>query len=138
LSTAANAVDIVSFVWDGSFWRATNLPGGSSGYPSGAISLTDAATITTDASTGSVFYVTIAASRTLANPTNPTDGQKIMYRIKQGGAGSFSLTYGSQFRFSTDLPQPSLTATAGKTDRLAFEYNAADTKWDCIGVSRGY
>lgn len=103
------------------------------------VALTDAATINTDASAGTVFTVTLGGNRTLANPTNPVDGQKIMYRVKQPASGGpWTLTYGTAFRFSADIPQPVLTTTASKMDRLAFEYNGADAKFDVIGVSRGY
>ena len=84
------------------------------------------ATIAVDASQGNDFRVTIAGSRTLGNPANPTDGQKIVFHVTQGSGGSFTLSYGSGYEFSTGLPQPTLSTTAGDTDLLAFVYNAPE------------
>ena len=89
--------------------------------------LTDAATIAVDASLGNDFRVTIAGNRTMGNPSNPTDGQKITLQITQGAGGSSAITWGSVYQFSDGLPQPILSTTAGQTDLLAFIYNAAKT-----------
>lgn len=100
--------------------------------------LTDGATIATNAALGNIFDVTLGGNRTFSNPTNPVDGQRITYRIRQDATGTRVPSWGTAFRFSTDIPQPVLSTTASKLDRVAFEYNATDSKWDCIGVSRGY
>lgn len=115
----------------------TSLPYHSS-LPEAVIALTDAATIATDASLGNVFTVTLGGNRTLGNPTNPTSGQKILYRVTQDATGSRTLAYGTAFRFSTDVPSPTLTTTASKTDYLGFIYNAAASKWDCLAIAKGY
>jgi hypothetical protein len=104
----------------------------------GVVALTDGATINTDASLGHLFTVTLGGNRTMANPTNPTSGQKIIYRLKQDATGSRTITWGAAFRFGTDVTSPTLTTTASKTDYVGFIYNAADSKWDCVAVSRGY
>ena len=93
------------------------------------VALADAATISLDASQGNDFRVTIAGNRALGNPTNPTDGQKIVFHVTQGAGGSFTLSYGSAYEFSTGLPQPTLSTTAGDTDLLAFVYDADKSKW---------
>lgn len=102
------------------------------------VALTDAATITTDASLGNIFTVTLGGNRTIANPTNPVSGQKIVYRLKQDGTGSRTVTWGAAFRWGADVTVPTLSTTAGKTDYVGFIYNAADSKWDGLAVSRGY
>jgi len=102
------------------------------------VALTDAATIATDASLGNVFTVTLGGNRTLGAPTNPTNGQKIIYQIKQDATGSRTLGYNAVFRFGTDVASPTLTTTASKTDYLGFIYSSADTKWDCLAVAKGY
>ena len=93
------------------------------------VNLADAATIAVDASQGNDYRVTIAGNRTLATPSNPADGQKIIIQVTQGSAGAFTLSYGSGFEFSTALPQPTLSTAAGDTDLLAFVYNAAKSRW---------
>ena len=89
------------------------------------VALTDAATIAVDASLGNDFRVTIAGNRTMGNPSNPANGQQIIFQVTQGSGGSFTLTWGSGYEFSAALPQPTLSTTAGQTDLLGFIYNAA-------------
>ena len=60
--------------------------------------LTDAGTIAVDASQGNDFRVTIAGSRTLGNPANPTDGQKIVFHVTQGGGWQFHAYLGQRLR----------------------------------------
>ena len=93
------------------------------------VSLADAALISLDASLGNDFRVTIGGNRTVGNPANPTDGQKITFQVTQGSTGSFTLAWGSSYEFSTGLPAPTLSTTAGDTDLLCFIYNAAKGKW---------
>ena len=93
------------------------------------VALADAATITVDASAGNDFRLTIAGDRTMGNPANPADGQKITFQVTQGTGGSFTLAWGSGYEFSAGLPQPTLSTTAGNTDLLGFIYNAAKGKW---------
>lgn len=100
------------------------------------VSLVDAATITIDGSLGDIYRVTLAGDRTLANPANIVDGQMIQVHVKQDGAGNRKLSYGAAFRFSTDLPQPTLSTLPGAMDRLLFECNGANL--DLIAVNKGY
>ena len=81
--------------------------------------LTDAATIAVDASQGNDFRVTIAGNRTMGNPSNPTDGQKIIFQVTQGTAGLHALLR-QRLRVRAGLPQPTLSTTAGDTDLLAL------------------
>ena len=102
------------------------------------VSLTDAATITVDASLGNDFRVTIAGNRTMGNPANPSDGQQIIFQVTQGSGGSFTLAWGSAYEFSADLPQPTLSTTAGQTDLLGFIYNAAKGTWLFAAFVNGF
>lgn len=94
--------------------------------------------IATDASAGNLFRSTLAGNRTLSNPTNPTDGQRVMWELKQDGTGSRVLTLGTKFRLGTDLPSVVLTTAAGKKDFVGAQYNLADDKWDVIALAKGY
>ena len=102
------------------------------------VALADAATIAVDASLGNDFRVTLGGNRTLGNPANPTDGQKITFQITQGSAGSATLTWGSAYSFATGLPQPTLSTTAGLTDLLAFIYNASKGRWLLAAYVTGF
>ena len=102
------------------------------------VGLTDAATIAVNASLGNDFRVTIAGNRTMGNPTNPSDGQQIIFQVTQGSGGSFTLTWGSSYEFSTGLPQPTLSTAAGQTDLLGFVYNAAKSTWLLAAFVNGF
>jgi hypothetical protein len=100
--------------------------------------LTDAATIVVDASLGQHFRVTLGGNRTLGAPSNPVDGQKILFEVIQDGTGSRTLAYNAIYVFGTDIGQPTLSSTAAKTDYLGFVYSSAATKWRCLAWARGY
>ncbi len=76
------------------------------------------------------FTLSLSANATLSNPTNPAAGEKFLVRVKQ--VGGFTLAFGTKYRFSGGTA-PTVTATAGKTDYLAFLYDEVDDKWDLVG-----
>jgi hypothetical protein len=100
--------------------------------------LTDATTIAVDASLGNDYRVTIAASRTMGNPSNAVDGQQMIFQITQGTPGSSMIAWGSGYEFSTGLPEPTLSTSAGQTDVLGFVYNAAKGKWLLAAFVNGF
>jgi hypothetical protein len=102
------------------------------------VTLADASVIALDASLGNDFRVTIAGNRTMGNPGNPIDGQKIVIQVTQGSGGSFTLAWGGNYEFSTGLPQATLSTTAGDTDLLCFIYNATKGKWLLAAFVAGF
>jgi hypothetical protein len=100
--------------------------------------LTDASTIAVDASAGNDFRVTLGGSRTMGNPANPVDGQQIVFQITQGSGGSADITWDSDYEFSQEMPQPSLSTNAGETDVLGFIYYAAIGKWLLAAFVNGF
>jgi hypothetical protein len=102
------------------------------------VNLTDAATIAADASLGNDFRVTIAGNRTMGTPANPVNGQQIIFQVTQGPGGPFTLTWGSGYEFSSGLPQPSLSTTAGQTDLFGFIYNAVKGTWLLAAFVNGF
>ena len=101
--------------------------------------LTDGATPALNAALGNVFTLTAAGDRTIAVPSNAVSGQKIVIRhLASGGARTLALNSGAGgFRFGSDIT--SLTATAsGKIDYIGCIYNAADSKWDVVAVTKGF
>ena len=105
--------------------------------PAGVVALTDGATINTDASLGATFTVTLGGNRTIANPTNPTNGQRIVYRMKQDATGNRTVTWGSAFRFVSGTA-PTMSTAANKIDYIGFIYSAADSKWDQVAAKTGF
>lgn len=137
LQTEANAIDYVTFQYHESDDKWDFI--GQNSDTSFVYQLTDAANISVDASAASKFRVTLGGNRTLDNPTNPRgDGQLILFRITQDGTGGRTLAYDTKYRFSTDIPSPTLSVGAGDIDYLGFIYHATDDKWDCIAKVFGF
>jgi len=105
----------------------------------GVITLADGATPPLDASAGNVFLLTAAGDRTIAVPSNPTSGQKIIITHKASGANrTLSLNSGTGgFRFGTDITALTIT-TSGLTDYIGAIYNSADNKWDVVAYIKGF
>lgn len=104
------------------------------------VTLTDAPVIATDASLGVTFRVTISASRTLAAPTNPTDGQRAIWEVTAaGGAYVLSLATGAAgaFQFGTDVTAIPATAS-GTTTFIGAVYRSSSARWHVIAVGSGH
>lgn len=110
----------------------------SGGVAPAVVELTDAPTISVDASLGNDFRVTLAASRTMGNPANPADGQLIIIQITQGATGSATLNWGDAYAFTDDLPMPPLSTAPGQTDVLGFMYDAASRTWLLLACVNGF
>lgn len=76
----------------------------------------------------------LAAADAFAAPTGaPTDGQKLIVRIKDNGTAR-ALSFHAIYRaLGPALPT---TTVLGKTLYLGFIYNAADTKWDLLAKAQ--
>ncbi len=107
-------------------------------FAEAVVALIDAATIATDASLGNIFTVTLGGNRTLGAPTNPTSGQKCVWRFTQDGTGSRTITLNAAFRTGTDIPTITLTTTLNKTDYMGAIYNAATSTWDVVSFIKGF
>ena len=108
-------------------------------YATGTVTLADGATPALDASLGSTFTLAATGNQTIAIPSNPQAGQKIVIaHTASGGARTLALNAGTGgFRFGTDVT--ALTATSsGLTDYIGCIYNATANKWDVIAYSKGY
>ena len=90
------------------------------------VTLTDAATITVDLNTGTVFTVTLGGNRTLGNPTNATVGQSGILRVAQDGTGSRTLALSSDWEVAGGSA-PDLSTTAGAVDLFSYYVYAANT-----------
>ncbi len=99
--------------------------------------LTFAATIATDASLGNHFRVTLTGNATLGAPTNPTDGQRVIWEIIQNGAGSNTLAYNAIFKFGPIFTN-TIASTANAVTYLGAVYNASRNSWDVLAFGAGY
>lgn len=106
------------------------------------ITLTDSpsGTITPNAASGQIFHLilgTTAGNRTLAAPTNPTEGQAIAYRIKQNSNVTGTIVWNAIYRWSTGTAGTAvLGTTASSYNYIGFRYNSIDSKWDTQGSSK--
>lgn len=93
------------------------------------------ATPTPNADTTDVHLITAqAAAAAFAAPTGtPTQGQKLLIRIKDNGTAR-ALSWNAIYRaVGTALP---VTTVLSKTLYLGFIYNSTDSKWDLVGAAQ--
>jgi len=90
------------------------------------LTLTDAASITSDFAKGNNFLVTIGGNRTLAAPSNAVAGQSGSIYIIQDGSGSRTLGYNTVFQF-VSATVPTLSTGAGDVDMLVYMARSAAT-----------
>lgn len=118
--------------WNGTAWEPT--------WVKYVMPLTDAATVTTDAAYGPYFRLTMAGNRTLAAPTNPTDGQTCTWEVvASGGARTLTLATGAAGAFAFGTTITGLTATSsGLRDLITATYSAAAGRWLVRTVEKGF
>ena len=98
----------------------------------------DGGAVATDASAGSLFTLTADGNFTLSDPTNLTNGQMIIWRIKQDATGNRTITLDSIFRLGADISSVTLSTGANKVDYLVGYYDSTDAKIDIISFVKGY
>lgn len=97
--------------------------------------IADSATPTPAGDSQDMFTVTaLAQAATFGVPTGtPTDGQKLIIRIKDNGTVR-ALSWNVIYRvIGVTLPT---TTVISKTVYIGFIYNNADSKWDCVAVGQ--
>lgn len=93
--------------------------------------LTDAATITVDASQSNEFTVTLGGNRTLANPTNLKAGQVLTFTVTQDGTGGRTLAFGGFYNW---MAPPAPLLNTGATTKTTISCNAdTTTTLQCAG-----
>ncbi|GLY08278.1 hypothetical protein [Actinoplanes sp. NBRC 101535] len=97
--------------------------------------LTYAATVTIDCNAGSYQRLVLTGATTLAAPTNPADGQRLIVELIQDATGSRAVTWNAAFVFSTTHAN-TLTTTASRRDLFEFVYVASNAKWYVLNSSK--
>lgn len=104
------------------------------------VSMTDTTSFTPTGDTADVNTQanTQAAGTLTANAPSgtPTDGQKMVLRIKSTNVQTYS--WNAIYRGNSDLALPGTSTGASKTDYIGFMYNSADSKWDLVAMTRGF
>jgi hypothetical protein len=104
-----------------------------------SVDIASATTITPTSDTADQYEVTaLAAAATIAAPSGtPTDGQRLVIRIKDNGTGrALTWTTGSSGAFRAIGVTLPTTTVASKTMYIGCIYNAADLRWDAVAVSQ--
>jgi hypothetical protein len=96
-----------------------------------AITSSSNATAWDAAAAANAYYVT-SENTTFAAPSNAVEGAIISVEIAQGGTAR-TVAWNTIFEFAASTA-PTITATASKTDILAFRYNGS--VWQEIGRSQ--
>lgn len=101
--------------------------------------ITFSSAITVDTATTTFGIITLTGNTTIDFAGATIDGQQILLRLTQDGAGGHVVTWGTSVAFSTDLPVSTpLTTTASKTDYVMLRFNAISGKYDFTAVMRGF
>jgi hypothetical protein len=124
-------------LWDGAAW-----PGGG-GIVEGSmldridsepVAIVFGSTISTDASLGSLFYFTASGDFTLAAPSNPLVGQRVVWLITQDSTGGRQITWGAGFTYKGKVPVPfSLNPNSGEMTWIVAVWTSAI--WEVVGVT---
>lgn len=89
----------------------------------------DGGTQTINASISSAVSFAYTGSFTMANPTNPKNGQELLIRMQHGpSAGTYTVTWDTAWKFSPGFAAPTLDTVNGYSYVEAV-YNSADSKW---------
>lgn len=97
--------------------------------------LVDAATIAVSATNANVHRMVLTTTgRAMGAPTGARAGQTIVFHIKQGGAGSYTMTWNSIYKFAGGSA-PTLSTAVGAVDVFAFNYDGTDLVWRQAGLN---
>ena len=141
------AGSIVSLIYDGTNFILQSIGGlATKSYAENyvntprVVALTDGATPALDASLGNVFTLSAGGNRTIAVPSNPTNGQKIIIvHHASGGARTLALNTGTGgFAYGTDVTDLGGATESGKRDVIGCVYNSTLNKWLVVAVVKGY
>lgn len=115
---------------------------GSAGA-SGAVRMVtyaDASPLTVNTDTtdmASTVYTGASGTYVINNPVGTiSDGQKLIIRIQ--ATNSQTLTFGTAFDGSTDLPLPTTLSGGSKIDYLGFMYSNTQLKWNLVAKNFGF
>ncbi len=101
--------------------------------------LADADRISTDAAVANLFRVSLNGNRTLAAPTNPTDGQRVVWELTAAGgqrilvpaSGAGGFVFGRDIAGLTPIE-------AGTTDYLGAIYSQTADRWRITAYAKGF
>jgi hypothetical protein len=100
--------------------------------------LTYGASIAVDISVSNKKKVTLTGSPTFSAPIGtPADMDQLIFRITQGGTGSYTPGWGSIYKFRGLLASITWSTAVGAKDYITFVYDSSVPEWDCVAFSKG-
>lgn len=138
LSTAASAVDVVTFKWDGTNWRevSRDLATSSSRIIPRVNSVASSATPSINTDTTDIFEITALAAAITSMTTNltgtPNDGDKLVIRIKDNGT-TRAITWGASFK-NSGVATLLANTVVNKQHTVFLQWDAAASGWICLAV----
>ena len=110
--------------------------------PDQVTDLVDEATVATDVSIAIHFRLTltdaVGSTRVLGNPTNPRDGQRVIWEFIQGGTGNKAITLDTAFALGADISAINLSTTVGAIDFMGCVYDSINSVWRVVAFVSGY
>lgn len=94
--------------------------------------------VSTDASIGNHFRISATSDFTLSNPTNASDGQRIIWEITQDSTGGREITLGDKFIIPDNVPDVILSTTPLVTDMISVIYNSSKDSFIVTGFIKEY
>lgn len=138
-ATSANHVRLTFLTAPTSGQYRALIIAGAPADPLDLSSLTDAATIVTNAALGSHFVLdAMAGNRSLGIPLNPYDGQKLLWEITASAAQRILtlVTSGTgSFELTSTVSGSAVTIPSGKTAFIGAVYSAARQRWSVLSVA---
>lgn len=126
ITVQSNGANWITIVEQGRSPRVVDMADATSFTPTG-----NTADINTHTNTQAIGTLTANA------PTgNPVQGQMLLLQLKTTNVQTFS--WNAIYRGSNDVALPTASTGSSKTDKILFQYNATDTKWDIVAKSLGY
>jgi len=92
--------------------------------------------VAVNATLGSHFRLTATNSFLLENPTGASDAQRLLFEIIQDASGGRTMSFGSAYRFGTDLPVVNLTTNSNLRDFITCV--CSGTNCYVVGFMKGF
>lgn len=110
--------------------------------PSPIITVTEASPVVFNATQGTHFRLTLTANRTIAEPLNSADGQRIVLEVIGGGSGgpwTLTLTTGVDASFAYGDGFSSIPPiVVGKRYYIGLQFTQANIRWHVLSVAGGF
>ena len=86
----------------------------------------------------STINITCTANSTYTLSNGINDGQYAMLRFSQNASGSWTIAFGTNVHFGTDITGYTPSTTANATDCVGVQWRNSTSQWLCLAIARGY